>query len=128
MRKWGSLIALFFLVGCTTRSDSTMYEAIFGEIHPDVTVLNATDQAFLDCCIWLHFKTSERALAPLLDSFEMKETHLHQWDDLNAPEWWRPDLMGRNVAYWEKRTDRSHKAFYINAAHTEVYYVDQAGH
>lgn len=103
---------------------------MFHNLPESVTVYHSQDQAFLDCCIWLHFKIYKSDLRPLLDSCKQQNVDFQKWKFAETPEWWKPENLNGDVKYFTRTESNGRRTrnFYVNEDHTEVYYVDRAGH
>lgn len=112
------------------RSNEDIYEAMLGKQPKSVVVFHSEDQAFLDCCIWLHFRIDKKDLIPMLDTLETASADLHRWNNVDAPEWWKPDLLGENIEFykWQSQYHKRERNFYVSRKMNEVYFVDQSGH
>lgn len=118
------------LISSCNRSDKAIYQAMFPEAKTTRTIINAQDQAFLDCCIWLHFKIEKKELIPLLQNCTKIYPRLDKWDRAGKPDWWTPQKLEGEIQYYEQILDngKRERNFYVNNSFTEVYFVDRAGH
>lgn len=120
---------LILVTGCH-RSPERIYTDLFDSVPDGVHILHTQDQAFLDCCIWMHFTINRPDLLKMVESYEVKSVYEHTVSFIHPPEWWKIKSLGNMDTYYEKRLNEGQRTIriFVNATMTEVYYVDQAGH
>jgi hypothetical protein len=128
--KKSILFLVISLSFACNRSSESIYEAMFKSRPESVVVFHAQDQAFLDCCIWMHFKIDKSDLRLLIDSCEQGNVDFKRWTLAETPKWWKPENLKGDVKYFTRTVSHGRRSrnFYVNSDYTEVYYVDRAGH
>lgn len=116
------ILTTFMLVSCSDRKPQSIFCAVLDcDKLKSVKILNAEDQDFSECCIWLHFTIDSTELVNAIRNCIEHDFFVCDTTEFEA-KWWNPKKKGVDIKCFSRNVNGSRETFFVNPSMTEVYY------